>query len=278
MQGALSKVAGVTEVISVTPAKNQAVVKVEKGQVDNAALVAAVEADPRFKASIVMPKAATEKVTLKVTGMTCEACPAKVEAALGKVDGVTEVISVSTDSNTALVKVEKDKVTADDLTTAVKTAGFTAEVLHIDAVTLKVTGMTCEACPAKVEAALGKVDGVTEVISVSTADKMAVVKVEKGKVTADDLTTAVKTAGFTAEVVMPEVKEVTLKVTGMMCDACPAKVEAALSKVDGVTEVISVSFADKTAVVKVEKGKVTADALIKAIAGAHPGFNAEIAK
>ena len=206
MQGALSKVAGVTEVISVTPAKNQAVVKVEKGQVDNAALVAAVEADPRFKASVVMPKAATEKVTLKVTGMTCEACPAKVEAALGKVDGVTEVISVSTDSNTALVKVVKDKVTADDLTTAVKTAGFTAEV------------------------------------------------------------------------VMPKVKEVTLKVTGMMCEACPAKVEAALGKVDGVTEVVSVSFADKTAVVKVEKGKVTADALIEAIAGAHPGFNAEIAK
>ena len=276
MQGALSKVAGVTEVISVTPAKNQAVVKVEKGQVDNAALVAAVEADPRFKASVVMPKAATEKVTLKVTGMTCEACPAKVEAALGKVDGVTEVISVSTDSNTALVKVEKDKVTADDLTTAVKTAGFTAEVLHIDAVTLKVTGMTCEACPAKVEAALGKVDGVTEVISVSTADKMAVVKVEKGKVTADDLTTAVKTAGFTAEVL--HIDAVTLKVTGMTCEACPAKVEAALGKVDGVTEVISVSFADKTAVVKVEKGKVTADALIEAIAGAHPGFNAEIAK
>ena len=276
MQGALSKVAGVTEVISVTPAKNQAVVKVEKGQVDNAALVAAVEADPRFKASVVMPKAATEKVTLKVTGMTCEACPAKVEAALGKVDGVTEVISVSTDSNTALVKVVKDKVTADDLTTAVKTAGFTAEVLHIDAVTLKVTGMTCEACPAKVEAALGKVDGVTEVISVSTDSNTALVKVVKDKVTADDLTTAVKTAGFTAEVL--HIDAVTLKVTGMTCEACPAKVEAALGKVDGVTEVVSVSFADKTAVVKVEKGKVTADALIEAIAGAHPGFNAEVAK
>lgn len=70
MQGALSKVDGVTEVISVTPAENQAVVKVEKGKVDNAALIAAVEADPRFKASVVMPKVATEEVTLAVTGMT----------------------------------------------------------------------------------------------------------------------------------------------------------------------------------------------------------------
>ncbi len=70
MQGALKKVAGVTEVVSVSSADNQAVVKVEKGKVDTAALVAAVEADPRFKAEVVMPKPAVEEVTLKVTGMT----------------------------------------------------------------------------------------------------------------------------------------------------------------------------------------------------------------
>ncbi len=117
-----------------------------------------------------------------------------------------------------------------------------------------------------------------EVISVSTDSNTAVVKVEKGKVADADLTTAVKAAGFTAEVVKPEVEEVTLKVTGMMCDACPAKVEAALGKVDGVAEVVSVSMADSTAVVKIEKGKVTTAALIEAVAGAHPGFKAEVAK
>ena len=199
-----------------------------------------------------------------------------MQDALSKVTGVTEVISVSTDSNTAVVKVEKDKVTADALTNAVKTAGFAAEVMPIQKVTLKVTGMTCDACPAKVEAALGKVKGVTEVVSVSTDSNTAVVKVEKGKVTADALTNAVKTAGFAAEV-MP-IQKVTLKVTGMTCDACPAKVEAALGKVKGVTEVVSVSLADNTAVVKVEKGKVTTAALVEAIAGAHPNFKAEVAK
>ena len=201
-----------------------------------------------------------------------------MQDALSKVTGVTEVISVSTDSNTAVVKVEKDKVKADALTNAVKTAGFAAEVMPIQKVTLKVTGMTCDACPAKVEAALGKVKGVTEVVSVSTDSNTAVVKVEKGKVTADALTNAVKTAGFAAEVVKPKVEKVTLKVMGMMCDACPAKVEAALGKVKGVTEVVSVSLADNTAVVKVEKGKVTTAALVEAIAGAHPNFKAEVAK
>lgn len=70
MQGALGKVAGVTEVVSVSPADNTAVVNVEKGKVDTAALVAAVEADPRFKAKVVMPKVTTKEVTLKVKGMT----------------------------------------------------------------------------------------------------------------------------------------------------------------------------------------------------------------
>lgn len=45
----------------------------------------------------------------------------------------------------------------------------------------------------------------------------------------------------------------------------------ALSKVTGVAEVLSVNRDSKTAVVKVEKGKVTNDALIKAVE-ADPRF------
>ena len=70
MQDALGNVAGVTKVVSVSSADNKAVVKIEKGKVDNAALIAAVEADPRFKATVDMSAPATEKVTLTVTGMT----------------------------------------------------------------------------------------------------------------------------------------------------------------------------------------------------------------
>jgi len=51
VQDALSKVTGVTEVVSVSMADNKAVVKVEKGKVTTDALVKAVEADPRFKAT-----------------------------------------------------------------------------------------------------------------------------------------------------------------------------------------------------------------------------------
>lgn len=57
----------------------------------------------------------------------------------------------------------------------------------------------------------------------------------------------------------------------------------ALAKVTGVTEVVTVSQADKKAVVKVEKGKVETASLIAAVqaieeVGDGPRFNAEVSK
>jgi len=75
-----------------------------------------------------MMEAAVEEVTLNVTGMTWGACTSKVQDALSKVTGVSEVVSVSSTDNTAVVKVEKGKVQAADLTSAVQGAGFSAEV------------------------------------------------------------------------------------------------------------------------------------------------------
>ena len=50
-----------------------------------------------------------------------------MQDALSKVTGVSEVVSVSSDTNTAVVKIEKGKVTTDALTSAVEGAGFSAE-------------------------------------------------------------------------------------------------------------------------------------------------------
>ena len=57
---------------------------------------------------------------------------------------------------------------------------------------------------------------------------------------------------------------------------CTSKVQEALKKVTGVSEVVSVSMADNKAVVKVEKGKVETDTLVKAVEGA--GFTAKAAE
>ena len=79
-------------------------------------------------------------------------------------------------------------------------------------------------CTSRVQDALSKVTGVSEVVSVSSADNTAVVKVEKGKVKTADLTTAVQGVGFrleqptkpTTEAPPPQIiEEITLTVTGM---------------------------------------------------------------
>ena len=69
-----------------------------------------------------------EEVTLAVTGMTWGACTSKVQDALTKLTGVTEVVSVSMEDNKAVVKIEKDKVEKDALVKAVTEAGFSAQV------------------------------------------------------------------------------------------------------------------------------------------------------
>ena len=202
-----------------------------------------------------------------------------MQDALSKVTGVFEVVSVSNDTNTAVVKVPRGKVTAEALVKAVESVegrNFAAAV--VEEVTLNVTGMMCDACPSKVQDALSKAAGVSEVISVSQDTNTAVVKVANGKKAAKTLIKAIESiegGNFAAAVV----EEVTLNVTGMMCDACPSKVQDALSKVAGVSEVVSVSTDTNAAVVKIVQGKVTTDALIKAIAAIEGGhFKAQVAK
>ena len=71
-------------------------------------------------------------------------------------------------------------------------------------------------------------------------------------------------------------QEVTFQVEGMTWGACPGIVRSALTKITGVAEVISVDRTTKKAVVKVEKGKVTNDVLIKAIDDADTRFTASV--
>lgn len=69
-----------------------------------------------------------QEVTFDVTGMTWGACTSKVQEALKNTPGVTEVVSVSDESNTAVVKIEKSKVSADKVAKVITDTGFSAKV------------------------------------------------------------------------------------------------------------------------------------------------------
>ncbi|MBC2070422.1 heavy-metal-associated domain-containing protein [Listeria seeligeri] len=64
-----------------------------------------------------------EKLTLKIEGMTCGHCKARVTKALAEVDGVTDA-KVSLEEGTATVEFETGKVTEDSLIDAVEDAGY----------------------------------------------------------------------------------------------------------------------------------------------------------
>ena len=62
---------------------------------------------------------------LDVTGMSCGACVAKVQNALRHISGVIGA-EVSLETKTAVVNVEKGKITRADLIAVVKETGFNA--------------------------------------------------------------------------------------------------------------------------------------------------------
>lgn len=66
---------------------------------------------------------ATENLIIKVEGMHCAHCQAKVEAALKAVKGVKKA-TVDLEAKTAAVTVKAGKVTVDALKNAVSDAGF----------------------------------------------------------------------------------------------------------------------------------------------------------
>ncbi|WP_170410076.1 heavy metal translocating P-type ATPase [Ruegeria atlantica] len=104
---------------------------------------------------------------------------------------------------------------------------------------LKISGMSCAACVGRVEIALRDVPGVTEA-SVNFATEMAQVT-HQGPINA--LTKALSDAGYPAAS-----KQTTLKIGGMNCASCAAKIENALSGDPAVVDA-QVNLATETAVV-----------------------------
>jgi P-type Cu+ transporter len=125
-----------------------------------------------------------------VDGMTCASCVARVEKALARVPGVRSA-SINPATETANVSADAS-VGVDALRAAVEKAGY---ALRSHTVPLKIDGMTCASCIARVEKALLRVPGVLSA-SVNLATESAEV------VTLDDdaapLQAAVERAGYAA--------------------------------------------------------------------------------
>jgi len=135
----------------------------------------------------------TQIIELTIRGMTCASCVARVERALKRVEGVrSAAVNLATERATVEVGPGLDLLR---LKAAVEDAGYEVAPAQV---TLRVTGMTCASCVARVERALKRVPGVLDA-RVNLAAGTAVVDYLPGAATVADLKGAVAAAGYGAE-------------------------------------------------------------------------------
>jgi Cu+-exporting ATPase len=140
--------------------------------------------------NIVPATAGLRQIEFGIEGMTCASCVARVEKALARVPGVasasvnlaTERASVGADATVGIAALQA----------AVGKAGY---ALRQQAVRLKIDGMTCASCVARVEKALGRVPGVVSA-AVNLATETAEIVTTSADVAA--LQAAVARAGYAA--------------------------------------------------------------------------------
>ena len=136
-----------------------------------------------------------EKINIDISGMTCAACSARVEKALSKKEGVTNVV-VNLLGQKATIEFNAEEVKPIDLIKTIEKAGY--EVPTVSK-TLLIEGMTCAACSTRVDKVLNKIDGIIKA-NVNLSTNKAIVEFPSGLITDEELVKIIDKAGYKAEV------------------------------------------------------------------------------
>lgn len=132
-------------------------------------------------------------VNLKIAGMSCAACAARIEKGLGRLPGV-EKATVNFATEQATVTFDPAQANISDLAKKVESLGFR---IVTDKVELKISGMSCAACAARVEKALRGMPNVYQA-SVNLAAEKASVEYNAHEITINQLQERVAKMGFAA--------------------------------------------------------------------------------
>jgi Cu+-exporting ATPase len=134
------------------------------------------------------------KAVFRVSGMTCAACSSRIEKRLNMVEGVHKA-AVNLAVEKATVEYDVNRVSPEKLIEVIRDTGYD---VVLDKVELRLKGMTCAACAARLEKALNRLDGVVKA-AVNFAMGNATVEYNASQVTVRDMIKAVQRAGYDAE-------------------------------------------------------------------------------
>lgn len=140
------------------------------------------------------------KETIRISGMSCAACAARVEKVLNNLEGIKNA-AVNLAVEKAVVEYDNNIISIEDIIDAIKKLGYDAVSEQADTISsavLKVSGMSCAACAARVEKQLGSLEGVHSA-AVNLASERASVEYDSEKIKTSDLIKAVEAIGYKAE-------------------------------------------------------------------------------
>ncbi|KAK4232621.1 E1-E2 ATPase-domain-containing protein [Podospora fimiseda] len=208
------------------------------------------------------------RAKVAIGGMTCASCSNKVAEELRNLDWATNV-NVDLVSNSATVDLlDKDK--GSELVQVIEDLGYEAILDSITDVnagkrkrregsdiwraTLSIGGMTCASCSNKIVEQMKKKDWVKD-ITVSLVSNSATIDFQ-GQHNADKLVEAIEELGFDAasdtvvsleddEQPSDEERTVEIKIDGLYCSFCPARVAKSLAGFRRQLKVISEPTAEK---------------------------------
>ena len=142
--------------------------------------------------------------------------------------------------------------------------------------TIRISGMRCVSCAQTIEKSLKKQPGVANA-NVNFATEKATVEFDPTKVNLEKLGAAIRKTGYEPVGIAREgeqTREISLKITGMSCASCAAKIEKALKGLEGVRRA-NANFATEKATVEYAPEIVTLVDLRKAVQDVGYGVSEE---
>ena len=149
-----------------------------------------------------------KKKSIAITGMSCAACALRIEKGLKKLDGVSSA-NVNFAVEKATVEYNDQLVSPQDFEAAVEKFGYGVveeKNTNNGKANLRIIGMTCAACSARIEKKLNKIDGIGKA-SVNLATEKAFIEFDPSMVKVSEIIKAVQSIGYDAEKVEDEVKD-----------------------------------------------------------------------
>lgn len=134
-----------------------------------------------------------KKTSFKITGMSCAACANRVEKALSSLPGVRSA-RVNFALENAAVEYRPDQVSINEIQKRVEETGYG---IFFSKAELKLDGMSCAACAARIEKALNSLPGVIKA-GVNFATEKAVVNYDESRISLSEIKKAVSDAGYGA--------------------------------------------------------------------------------